>query len=82
MAALRVLTLNLRNVGIGALADTALDCERAMALHASLTTAGIESFVLATCNRTEVYWRARVPGDEETRAGPVRSHGGPRLPAG
>jgi glutamyl-tRNA reductase len=65
LAALRVLTLNVRNVGIGTLTDTALDCERAMEVHASLTTSGIESFVLATCNRTEVYWRARVPGDDE-----------------
>jgi glutamyl-tRNA reductase len=66
LAALRVLTLNFRTVGIGTLATSALDCERAMELHASLSTIGIESFVLATCNRTEVYWRARVPGDDET----------------
>ena len=66
LAALRVLTVNVKNVGIGTLTATALDCERAMQLHASLTSSDIESFVLATCNRTEVYWRARVPGDDET----------------
>jgi glutamyl-tRNA reductase len=65
LAALRVLTLNIRNVGLGTLSGVALDCERAMQLHASLTDAGIESLVLATCNRTELYWRARVPGDDE-----------------
>ncbi len=58
LAALRVLTVNVRNVGIGTLTTTALDCERAMQLHSSLTATGIESFVLATCNRTEIDWRA------------------------
>jgi glutamyl-tRNA reductase len=66
LAALRAITLNLRNVGLDALGGVALSCDRTVALHESLTAAGIESFVLATCNRTELYWRARVAGDDET----------------
>jgi len=65
LAALRVLTLNVRNVGLDTLSGVSLGCEPAMQLHASLSAAGIESLVLATCNRTELYWRARVPGDDE-----------------
>src|ERR687897_3550323 len=65
IAALRVLTLNVRNIGVATLSGVAIGCERTMELHAALTGAGVESFVLATCNRTELYWRARVPGDDE-----------------
>ena len=70
LAALRSLTINHRNVGLGALSDAAVASDHAAALHQALSANGIESLVLATCNRTELYWRARVPGDDEaaTRA--------------
>lgn len=65
LSALRAVTVNHRNVGLGTLSQHAAGCDRAMALHEVLTARGIESFVLATCNRTELYWRARQPGDVE-----------------
>jgi glutamyl-tRNA reductase len=66
LASLRALTVNHRNVGLGALPQHSVGCDAATALHDELTAAGVESFVLATCNRTELYWRAQVPGDDET----------------
>lgn len=66
LASLRAVTINHRNIGIGALTRHAVGCDTATSLHEDLTAAGIESFVLATCNRTELYWRAQVPGDDET----------------
>lgn len=66
LAALRAITIDLRTVGIGALPRYAPGCERAMALHEALSASAIESFVLTTCHRTEIYWRARRPGNSET----------------
>ncbi len=63
---LRAITVSHRTVGIGALADHSLDAEAAAALHTRLSAAGIESFVLATCNRAEVYWRSRGGLDDDT----------------
>jgi glutamyl-tRNA reductase len=68
LSALRAITFNHRNVGVGAMQQLAVGCDTSMALHHALSVAGVESFVLATCNRTELYWRARVPGDNEAVA--------------
>jgi glutamyl-tRNA reductase len=65
LGALRVLTSNHRNVGLERFERLSLRCEAAARLHADLTDSSIESIVVATCNRSEVYWRARVPGDDE-----------------
>jgi glutamyl-tRNA reductase len=67
---LRAITVSHRTVGIGALADHSLDAAAAGALHAKLSATGIDSFVLATCNRAEVYWRSRggLDDDSVTRA--------------
>ncbi len=65
LSALRVLTVNHRGVGLTGLATLSASCERVADLHAELTAREIESVVVATCNRTELYWRARVPGDDE-----------------
>jgi glutamyl-tRNA reductase len=65
LAALRATTLNHHNVGIDALPQVSLAADAVTALQAALAAADVESFVLATCNRTEIYWRARVPGDDE-----------------
>lgn len=65
IGALRVLTSNHRNAGIERFASMSLRCEAAAQLHADLTNTGIESVVVTTCNRSEVYWRARVPGNDE-----------------
>lgn len=61
---LRARSLNHRGLGLQALQDAALDCHGAAALHDALTATGVESVVLVTCNRTEVFWCARGPGDD------------------
>ncbi len=66
LLALRALVVSQRTVGIDGLRELSIDCERAMALHARLAELGLESFVLTTCNRTEIYWRVRLPGDSDT----------------
>lgn len=63
---LRAIVIHHRNVGMESLQHLSIGCDAAAALHDALTGAAVESFVLATCNRTELYWRARVPGDIET----------------
>jgi glutamyl-tRNA reductase len=66
LKSLRAITVSHRTVGIGALAEHSLDGEAVAALYAQLAGAGIESFVLATCNRAEVYWRSRGGLDDDT----------------
>jgi glutamyl-tRNA reductase len=63
---LRAITVSHRAVGVDALARHSLDGEAAVALHQSLTDAGIASVVLATCNRAELYWQARRDTDDDT----------------
>lgn len=63
LAPLRALVVSHRTAGLPALRQLSVDCERVMALHADLTAAGVASFVLTTCNRTEIYWHAGHPGD-------------------
>jgi glutamyl-tRNA reductase len=65
LSALRAVTFNHRNVGVGEMRQLAAGSDTSIALHHALSAAGVESFVLTTCNRTELYWRARVPGDNE-----------------
>jgi len=66
IAALRVLSINHHTAGLAGLQHLSIEADAAARLHGDLTRRGIESVVLKTCNRTEVYWRARVPGDDET----------------
>lgn len=61
--ALRVLSLSHRTCGLPALGGVVAHGDAAR-LHAALTSAGIESIVLSTCNRFEVYWRS--VGDDRT----------------
>jgi glutamyl-tRNA reductase len=63
--ALRVFSLSHRTCGLPALGGVVAHGD-AGRLHASLTTAGIESIVLSTCNRFEVYWRTGGPDDDRT----------------
>lgn len=68
LAVLRARSVSHRGVGLRSLQELSLDCHAADALHQALTTAGIQSLVLVTCNRTEVVWCARTPGDDVTVA--------------
>jgi len=65
LAALRGLTINHHNAGMIGLQHLSIDTDAAARLHNQLSARGIESIVLRTCNRTEIYWRARVAGDDE-----------------
>ncbi len=83
LAWLHALTLNHRTIGAGALQQWSLGCDAAMTLHDELAGAGVESLVLTTCNRTEVYWRARTPEDVAiAMAAFERAVGGPAGAAG
>lgn len=59
LAPLRAITISHRTVGLGALPSYSLGCDQAAALHAALRSGGTNSLVLATCNRTELYWHSR-----------------------
>ena len=69
LAPLRALTISHRTVGLGALSSYSLGGDQAVALHAALTAGGTGSLVLATCNRTELYWQSHGgEHDHEVRA--------------
>lgn len=65
LEALRVVSLSHRTCGLPALGGVVAHGDAAR-LHGSLTSADIESIVLSTCNRFEVYWRALRPDDDQT----------------
>lgn len=74
VAALRALTFNHRTLGLNALARVALAPDAIAALRTAFAESAIEAFLLATCNRTEIYWRAQVPGDEDRLRALVGAH--------
>lgn len=63
--ALRVFSLSHRTCGLPALGGVVAHGDGGR-VHASLSAAGIDSIVLSTCNRFEVYWRAGDVRDEAT----------------
>jgi glutamyl-tRNA reductase len=63
--ALRVFSLSHRTCGLPALGGVVAHGDAAR-LHAAITAAGIEAIVLSTCNRFEIYWRARSSADDRT----------------
>jgi glutamyl-tRNA reductase len=62
---LRAFSLSHRTCGLPALGGVVAHGDAAR-LHAALTTAGIDSIVLSTCNRFEVYWRSVAASDDQT----------------
>lgn len=68
LAVLRVLSLNRDNVGLAGLATMSIQDAAARALREELASYGIAAILVVTCNRTELYWRSRVPGDDERAA--------------
>lgn len=65
LAALRALALHRGNVGLPGLASFAVDDTAAAQVRDDLSAHGVDHVLLRTCNRIELYWRARVPGDDE-----------------
>lgn len=51
------------------LASVAATLAKTAAMHASLTGHGIESVILMTCNRVELFWRSRTPQDDVVATG-------------
>jgi glutamyl-tRNA reductase len=61
--ALQMVSVNHRTAPIEVLERVALSPDQAHGLLSRLRDAGIEAVVLATCNRTELYWRNGRDGD-------------------
>jgi glutamyl-tRNA reductase len=61
--------------GLAALAATP---GAAAEIHASMTSHGIESILLTTCNRVELYWCCRDPQDDVVAAGSLATAIGAR----
>lgn len=61
--------------GLAALAATP---GAAADIHASMTSHGIESVLLTTCNRVELYWRSGDPQDDVVAAGSLATAIGAR----
>jgi glutamyl-tRNA reductase len=66
LAALRALTINHRNAGLAGLQELSVDADGATDLHKRLFDRQMESVVVRTCNRTELYWRARGASDDHS----------------
>lgn len=60
---LRALVASHRHLSLETLETVALAPEEQARFAGRLTDAGLESFVLMTCNRAEVYWRSRSGRD-------------------
>lgn len=65
LSALRLLTINHHTAGLSRLQDSGLRPEAVTGLHGALAALGIEAVVLATCNRSELYWRCRSSADDD-----------------
>ena len=63
---LRAITASHRTAGFGGLARVALLPTAQRALLERLHEARLEAVLLCTCNRTELYWHAQEPTDDET----------------
>ena len=64
LAPLRVRSISHRSHGLDGLAALSATPGSAALLHAGLSGHGIDSVVLTTCNRFELYWRSRSPQDD------------------
>jgi glutamyl-tRNA reductase len=73
LAALRTITLNHRAAGFEHLAKLALPAAAQAGLRRRLQQIGLETVLLCTCNRTELYWHARSDEDDRLAASTFRS---------
>lgn len=66
MAALRLLSISHRTAPLDQLERMALSTQAVSGLYGTLHERGLEAVVVATCNRTELYWETRgEQGDAE-----------------
>jgi len=72
LSALRVFSLSHHSCGLTALGAIVSHGD-ASRLHATLVGAGVESTVLSTCNRFEVYWRAVRSIDDQLVAATIEA---------
>ncbi len=61
---LRVRSINHRAQGFAKLSRLIANAASTDGLHAALAARGVESVLLSTCNRCELYWRARTSEDD------------------
>lgn len=69
LAPLRALSISHRSHGMDGLAALAARPAAAAAVHASMTRHGIESVLMTTCHRVELYWWSRDQQDDVVAAG-------------
>src|SRR6187401_3797090 len=65
VASLCAFSISHHTAGLNGLQPLSIDAVAAKQLHTNLFSLGIESVVVSTCNRTELYWRARTSADAE-----------------
>ena len=73
IASFRAFSISHHTAGLNGLQHLSIDTDAVRRLHADLFAHGIESVVVSTCNRTEVYWRARVSADIDAVAAALAS---------
>lgn len=72
LSTLRVFSLSHRTCGLSALGAIVSHGD-ASRLHGALANAGVESLVLSTCNRFEVYWRSVRAVDDQVVAASIEA---------
>ncbi len=78
---LRAWSINHRAHGFANLSRLVASASSPEGLPAALAARGVESVLLSTCNRCELYWRARTPQDDESVTGLLEARFG-REPGG
>jgi glutamyl-tRNA reductase len=79
---MRLLAINHRSASLSGFERAALAQDDLAALHGKLEAIGIDSVVLATCNRIELYWRSAGPQRDAQAQDAFRAATGAALESG